>query len=123
MSSVRAILRPNPHGGFRVEVPSLPGCTAWGGTRDEVMENIYDGLVRAINHYRALGRPIPWQPEPTEAITEGEVVMLEPIWDIDLPEPTPEEEAAERAEAGEGSDDLADILLSYGIDVRKGQRP
>jgi predicted RNase H-like HicB family nuclease len=116
--SVQAILRSGQHGGFWVEVPSLPGCIARGRTRDEAMENVYEAVGRAVEAYRAQGRPVPWQPEPSQLPADGEVITLNAYWDDPPPVLTPERAREIEAERARGEYiDVADILREYGVDV------
>jgi predicted RNase H-like HicB family nuclease len=117
--SVKAFLRPQLRG-FWIEVPSLPGCIAWGRSREEALENAYEVLGRAVEGYRAMGRPVPWQPEPSEPPMDGEAIALNAFWDDPLPVRTPEEirEIEEEVARGELID-VADILREYGVDVSK----
>jgi predicted RNase H-like HicB family nuclease len=116
--SVQAVLRPRQDGGFWVEVPSLPGCIASGASHDLALENAYEVVHRAVDAYRAVGRPVPWQPVSPEPPTDGEVIALHPFWDDPVPVRTPEElrELEEELARGEYID-VADILREYGVDV------
>ncbi len=46
-------------GGWVVEVPSLPGCTTYGKTRDEAIENARDAVATWIDGANGVGMTIP----------------------------------------------------------------
>jgi antitoxin HicB len=46
-------------GGYLVEFPDLPGCTADGATVDEALSEAADALRSRLGTMRELGRPIP----------------------------------------------------------------
>jgi len=114
--SVRALLRPGPHG-FWVEVPALPGCATWGKTRDLALESAYEVVERAVEAYRAMGVPVPWQPEPAEVPAGVEVESLHAYWDEPLP--PIDCRAIDEAHARGEYLDLEDVLRDYGVDVRR----
>ena len=41
---VGVVLKPGEEGGFTVVVPSVPGCTSKGETREEALENIREAV-------------------------------------------------------------------------------
>lgn len=119
-SKVKVWLHPREKG-FWVEVPALPGCATSGESRDLALENAYESVTRAVEIHRAIGRPVPWQAVAEEVPAGIEVAELDPVWDDPWPEWTPEEldRMGSKKELDE-SEDLADILRSYGYDVRRG---
>ena len=50
------------------EIPSLPGCRAWGNTAAEALENLQGFTTAFIESYRDRGDSLP--PE-VEALSEG----------------------------------------------------
>jgi len=46
-------------GGWVCEVPSLPGCVAHGGTKDEALQDARDAIQTWIEAAQSLGREIP----------------------------------------------------------------
>jgi hypothetical protein len=74
-----------------------------------------------MDAYRAVGRPVHWQPVPAEPPTDGEVVALHLFWDDPVPIRTPEELREIDEENAHGEEiDVADILREYGVDVLRG---
>ena len=45
--------------GWWAYVPDLPGCTAYGKTRDEVERNVHQAAAAHVDLLRATGRPVP----------------------------------------------------------------
>ena len=56
---------------FMAEVPSLPGCRAWGDTPAEVLENLYSVAAGFIESYRSNGEPLPAEVEATSSDSVG----------------------------------------------------
>ena len=46
-------------GKFVAEVPSLPGCRAWGATAAETIENLQSVARAFLESYREHGDPLP----------------------------------------------------------------
>ena len=44
---------------YMAEVPSLPGCRAWGDSPTEVMENLQSVAAGFIGSYKSSGDPLP----------------------------------------------------------------
>lgn len=42
---MKIVLEPSEEGGFTVYVPSLPGCTSEGDTREESLANIKEAIT------------------------------------------------------------------------------
>lgn len=51
-------------GGFKAEVPELPGCMSDGETPQEALENAYDAIACWMEAAKEMGRPVP---EPKRA--------------------------------------------------------
>jgi predicted RNase H-like HicB family nuclease len=45
--------------GFIVVTPDLPGCSAWGATEAEAIEEAHDAVAAWIKAAKAAGKPIP----------------------------------------------------------------
>ena len=56
---------------FMAEVPSLPGCRAWGDTPAEVLENLHSVAAGFIESYRTKGEPLPADIEAASAESVG----------------------------------------------------
>ena len=54
-------LRPEPEGGFTINVPALPGCISYGETFEEAMTMIADAMEGWLAVARDEGFPIPAQ--------------------------------------------------------------
>ncbi len=48
-------------------VPALPGCNAWGYTREETMEAIKDNAEMYLEVLIEDGDPMPWERRETDA--------------------------------------------------------
>jgi antitoxin HicB len=62
MSTLRkydVVLTPGAEGGFSVTVPTLPGCTSQGETREEALLMIRQAIEVSIESLVAHGDPIP----------------------------------------------------------------
>jgi predicted RNase H-like HicB family nuclease len=64
----RVLLEVDEDGVFVAQVPSLPGCTSQGATRDEAMANVREAMVGYLDSLRAHGDPIP--PSIDEEVVE-----------------------------------------------------
>jgi antitoxin HicB len=53
------VLTPGAEGGFSVTVPTLPGCTSQGETREEALSMIREAIEVYIESLVAYGDPIP----------------------------------------------------------------
>jgi predicted RNase H-like HicB family nuclease len=63
---LKVIIHPVPQnegGGYWAEVPSLPGCATWGGSRAELEQNICEAIEG-------------WLDAPVESDEPGEVIEL-----------------------------------------------
>ena len=56
---------------FMAEVPSLPGCRAWGDTPAEVLENLHSVAAEFITSYRSRGEPLPAEVEAASSEADG----------------------------------------------------
>ena len=62
---------------FMAEVPSLPGCRAWGDSAAEALENLQSVTTAFIQSYRARGDSLPPEVEATASETQGTPVASE----------------------------------------------
>ncbi len=46
---LRVVIHEAEGGGFRAEVPSIPGCVTQGETFDELLENIYEAVEGCLS--------------------------------------------------------------------------
>ncbi|MCH7605590.1 MAG: type II toxin-antitoxin system HicB family antitoxin [Chloroflexi bacterium] len=65
---------------YMAEIPSLPGCRAWGENAAEAIENIQSLAAAFIESYRARGDSLPSQVEAAgsevvEPLVLGEVLV------------------------------------------------
>lgn len=63
------LLQPDPEGGYTATVPALPGCVTEGDTLEETIANAREAIEGCIAALKALGRPIPEEPAPVQAVT------------------------------------------------------
>ena len=56
---------------FMAEIPSLPGCRAWGDTPAEVLENLQSVAAGFIESYRSRGEPLPAEVESASSESIG----------------------------------------------------
>ncbi|QQL50428.1 type II toxin-antitoxin system HicB family antitoxin [Mucilaginibacter ginkgonis] len=52
-------MKPEPEGGFTVNVPALPGCISYGETLEEARTNAQEAIELYIESLRAHGEEIP----------------------------------------------------------------
>ncbi len=52
---------PTPEGEdkYMAEIPSLPGCRAWGDTAAEALENLQSVAAAFLESYQSRGDPLP----------------------------------------------------------------
>ena len=55
----RVLLKPEPEGGFTVNVPSLPGCITYGEDLDEALVNAREAIELYVESLKAHGEAIP----------------------------------------------------------------
>jgi predicted RNase H-like HicB family nuclease len=55
----RVLLKPEPEGGFTVNVPSLPGCITYGEDLDEALVNAREAIELYVESLKAHGEDIP----------------------------------------------------------------
>ncbi len=56
--SYRAILKPEPEGGFTVTVPALPGCVTYGRDIDEAKKMVKDAIQVYLESLKKHSEPI-----------------------------------------------------------------
>lgn len=62
---------------FMAEIPSLPGCRAWGDTATEALENVQSVAAQFIESYRSAGDPLPEEVEAASVEPDGNQVYGE----------------------------------------------
>jgi antitoxin HicB len=55
----KVLLKPEPEGGFTVNVPALPGCITYGETLDEAKINAQEAIELYIESLKEHGEDIP----------------------------------------------------------------
>lgn len=55
----KVLLKPEPEGGFTVNVPVLPGCITYGETLDEAKINAQEAIELYIESLKEHGEDIP----------------------------------------------------------------
>jgi predicted RNase H-like HicB family nuclease len=64
-------------GRWGAEIPTLPGCAAWGYTREEALEALKDGAQAYLEVLFEDGRPLPKEAEVQAIIIpDSEVVTV-----------------------------------------------
>jgi antitoxin HicB len=57
--SYKVLLKPEPEGGYTVNVPALPGCITYGETLEEAKTNAREAIELYIESLKAHGEEIP----------------------------------------------------------------
>ncbi len=57
---------------YMADVPSLPGCRAWGDTATEALESLQSVAAGFIESYRSSGDPLPPEVEAASSAFERE---------------------------------------------------
>ena len=57
--SYKILLRPEPEGGFTVNIPALPGCITYGADLEEAKVNAKEAIELYIESLKAHGEDIP----------------------------------------------------------------
>ncbi len=55
----KVLLRPEPEGGYTVNVPSLPGCITYGETLEEAKHNAQEAIELYVESLKEHGEDIP----------------------------------------------------------------
>lgn len=63
-------------GRWAAEVPTFPGCAAWGYTREEALAVLQEGAQALIEVMLENGDPLPPGLEESAVISEGRVVAI-----------------------------------------------
>ena len=62
---------------YLAEMPTLPGCRAWGTTAAEALENLQNVATAFIESYRDRGDPLPPEVEAAAHETAGSHTVSE----------------------------------------------
>ena len=62
--------------GYIAFAPDLPGCSAWGETRETAAAELQDAIAAWIEAHQAAGNPIPSPSKPTAATQQSGRVLL-----------------------------------------------
>ena len=63
-------------GRWSAVIPALPGCNAWGYTREESLEAIQDNGKMYLEALAEFGDPMPWELEDKSKAPEGEFLTI-----------------------------------------------
>ncbi len=63
-------------GRWSADVPTLPGCAAWGYTKEEALEAIQEGAQAYLEVMMENNDPLPTEGEGVTIISESEVVTV-----------------------------------------------
>ncbi len=63
-------------GRWSAEIPTLPGCAAWGYTKEEALEALQEGAQAYLEVLFEDGRPLPKEAEETTHVVEAPVVAI-----------------------------------------------
>ncbi len=55
----KVLLRPEPEGGYTVNVPALPGCITYGETLEEAKHNAQEAIELYVESLKEHGEDIP----------------------------------------------------------------
>ncbi len=55
----KVLLKPEPEGGFTVNVPALPGCVTYGETLEEAKVNAQEAIELYVESLKEHGEDIP----------------------------------------------------------------
>jgi antitoxin HicB len=64
--------------GFIATAPDLPGCSAFGETREEAMNSLDEAILAWIGAAKAAGNPIPEASRPAERRYSGKLLVRMP---------------------------------------------
>ena len=57
-------------------VPALPGCNAWGYTKEETLQAIRDNAEMYLEVLTEFGEPMPWERKSQMDAPKGEVLEI-----------------------------------------------
>jgi len=57
--SYKILLKPEPEGGYTVNVPALPGCITFGANLDEAKQNAKEAIELYVESLKEHGEDIP----------------------------------------------------------------
>ena len=63
-------------GRWGAEIPTLPGCAAWGYTKEEALEALQDGAQAYLEVLFEDGCPLPKEAEETTHVVEAPMVAI-----------------------------------------------
>ena len=63
-------------GRWSADVPTLPGCAAWGYTKEEALEAIQDTAKAYLEVLFEDGRPLPEEAKKTTQVSEVPLVAI-----------------------------------------------
>ncbi len=72
---LRVALKEEEDGRWSASIPSLPGCSSWGYSRQEALENIKDAAEIYLEDMIAAGEGLPIPSDEIEVINEPAVAV------------------------------------------------
>ena len=57
-------------------VPALPGCNAWGYTKEETLQAIRDNAEMYLEVLTEFGEPMPWEQKSRMEVPKGELLEI-----------------------------------------------
>lgn len=57
-------------------VPALPGCNAWGYTKEETLQAIRDNAEMYLEVLTEFGDPMPWEQKNRMDVPKGEILEI-----------------------------------------------
>lgn len=72
---LKVALKEEEDGRWSASIPSLPGCSSWGYSRQEALENIKDAAEIYIEDMIAAGEGLPTPSDEIEVIDEPAVAV------------------------------------------------
>lgn len=72
---LRVALKEEEDGRWSASIPSLPGCSSWGYSRQEALENIKDAAEIYLEDMIAAGEGLPAPSDEIEVINEPAVAV------------------------------------------------
>ncbi|GFP21025.1 hypothetical protein HKBW3S43_01518 [Candidatus Hakubella thermalkaliphila] len=72
---LRVALKEEEDGRWSASIPSLPGCSSWGYSRQEALENIKDAAEIYLEDRIAAGEGLPTPSDEIEVIDEPAVAV------------------------------------------------
>jgi len=72
---LKVTLKEESDGRWSVSIPALPGCSSWGYTKQEALENIRDAAEIYIEDMREAGENLPSASNEIEIVDEPVIAV------------------------------------------------